>query len=178
VTEPSEALVFGTSPDCDVRVTNEYVSGHHARITRSRGAYYVEDLGSTNGTSIVRDGKRSPDTASAGRRDLAQPCQDPMESRRMSAHNDHVDRLYDVDEVEHLVTDGVAGAGVTTAAAAWLARVAPSTVRSWATRGKLTAAGHDDRGRAYYDAEAVLTVDLAARRTCAGRPRLQHSPQR
>jgi len=59
VTGPEEALVFGTSPDCDVRVDNEYVSGHHARITRRRGAYYVEDLGSTNGTSIVRDGKRS-----------------------------------------------------------------------------------------------------------------------
>lgn len=59
MTEPLEELVFGTSPDCDVRVENEYVSGHHARITRSRGAYYVEDLGSTNGTSIVRDGKRS-----------------------------------------------------------------------------------------------------------------------
>lgn len=84
-----------------------------------------------------------------------------------------MDRLYDVDEVEYLVTEGAAGAGVTTAAAARLAKVAPSTVRSWVARGKLAVAGYEGR-QAYFDAEAVLMVDLAARRTCAGRPRLQH----
>jgi len=64
--EPPGALVFGTSPDCDVRVTNEYVSGRHARITRSRGAYYVEDLGSTNGTYLDRSKVSGPTPVAIG----------------------------------------------------------------------------------------------------------------
>jgi pSer/pThr/pTyr-binding forkhead associated (FHA) protein len=31
-------------------ITDEFASGHHARFTTSRGRWYVEDLGSTNGT--------------------------------------------------------------------------------------------------------------------------------
>jgi pSer/pThr/pTyr-binding forkhead associated (FHA) protein len=31
-------------------IGDEFASGHHARFTASRGRWYVEDLGSTNGT--------------------------------------------------------------------------------------------------------------------------------
>jgi pSer/pThr/pTyr-binding forkhead associated (FHA) protein len=31
-------------------ISDEYASGHHARIRAGRGLWYVEDLGSTNGT--------------------------------------------------------------------------------------------------------------------------------
>jgi pSer/pThr/pTyr-binding forkhead associated (FHA) protein len=31
-------------------ITDEYASSHHARIRAGRGLWYVEDLGSTNGT--------------------------------------------------------------------------------------------------------------------------------
>jgi pSer/pThr/pTyr-binding forkhead associated (FHA) protein len=49
-----ESYVFGTSPDCDVRVTNEYVSTRHARVWRDDSGFtWVEDLGSTNGTYMI-----------------------------------------------------------------------------------------------------------------------------
>ena len=31
-------------------ITDEFASSHHARFTTTRGLWYVEDLGSTNGT--------------------------------------------------------------------------------------------------------------------------------
>jgi pSer/pThr/pTyr-binding forkhead associated (FHA) protein len=33
-------------------ITDEFASGHHARFRAVRGLWYVEDLGSTNGTSL------------------------------------------------------------------------------------------------------------------------------
>lgn len=82
--------------------------------------------------------------------------------------------LYDADTVEEMYTDGgTGGALLTTAAAAKVAKVSTSTIRSWVSRGKLAVAGSVGR-ESYYEAAAVLAVDLAARRTCAGRPRLQH----
>ena len=33
-------------------ITDEYASSHHARIRAGRGLWYVEDLGSTNGTFL------------------------------------------------------------------------------------------------------------------------------
>jgi len=52
-----QAWVIGTADDCDVRVADEYVSSQHARvIRRADGTFWVEDLGSTNGTHIRREG--------------------------------------------------------------------------------------------------------------------------
>lgn len=51
--------IIGTAADCDVRVDDEYASPHHARmVRRTTGRYWIEDLGSTNGTQIIRDGQR------------------------------------------------------------------------------------------------------------------------
>lgn len=48
---------IGTAPDCHMTIVDEYASAHHARITQTPdGSVYVEDLGSTNGTYITRDG--------------------------------------------------------------------------------------------------------------------------
>ena len=45
-------LSIGRSGDADVRIDDRFASGIHARLY-SRGAfYYVEDLGSTNGTFL------------------------------------------------------------------------------------------------------------------------------
>lgn len=43
---------IGRSPDADVRIEDQYSSGVHARVHARSGAYYVEDLGSTNGTYL------------------------------------------------------------------------------------------------------------------------------
>jgi pSer/pThr/pTyr-binding forkhead associated (FHA) protein len=43
---------FGRGADCTVPLADEYVSTKHARLLFHDGQWYVEDLGSTNGTYL------------------------------------------------------------------------------------------------------------------------------
>jgi len=45
-------LSIGRSGDADVRIDDRYASGLHARIYSRGGHFFVEDLGSTNGTLL------------------------------------------------------------------------------------------------------------------------------
>ena len=45
-------LLIGRGSDAAIRLDDDYVSTRHARIARSGDTWYVEDLGSTNGTYI------------------------------------------------------------------------------------------------------------------------------
>jgi hypothetical protein len=45
----------GRSSDADVRIEDRFASGIHVRIYPRGGAYYVEDMGSTNGTYLNGD---------------------------------------------------------------------------------------------------------------------------
>lgn len=45
-------VVLGRHPGCDIRISDETVSRHHARIISQKGGYFVEDLGSRNGTFL------------------------------------------------------------------------------------------------------------------------------
>ncbi len=45
-------VIIGRGPDCDINLPDHYVSSRHARIYLSGGEYFVEDLGSTNGTFL------------------------------------------------------------------------------------------------------------------------------
>ena len=56
---PVGETIIGRTPECRVQIIGPSVSRRHARITLSNGQYFVEDLGSTNGTFINR-GKRLP----------------------------------------------------------------------------------------------------------------------
>ena len=53
-TVPVEAtsLVMGRAPECELPLDDTYISQQHARIFAKDGHWYVEDLGSTNGTSV------------------------------------------------------------------------------------------------------------------------------
>jgi FHA domain-containing protein len=45
-------LVVGRHPDCDVVVANRWVSRRHARLFFRDGIWVLQDLGSTNGTTV------------------------------------------------------------------------------------------------------------------------------
>ena len=47
-----DSLSVGRKPDNDIVVDNPAVSGHHCRISKQGGTYFVEDLESTNGTFV------------------------------------------------------------------------------------------------------------------------------
>jgi pSer/pThr/pTyr-binding forkhead associated (FHA) protein len=62
-----EQLTIGRKPDNDLVIDNPAVSGHHAKLARVQSVYFLEDLGSTNGTFVnekkidkkqLRDGDR------------------------------------------------------------------------------------------------------------------------
>ncbi|HKH22515.1 MAG TPA: FHA domain-containing protein [Solirubrobacterales bacterium] len=43
---------LGRSADADIRLDDRYASGVHARVFNRSGAYFVEDMNSTNGTLL------------------------------------------------------------------------------------------------------------------------------
>ena len=45
-------LTIGRSTDADVRIEDRFASGIHARLFSRSGGYYIEDMGSTNGTFL------------------------------------------------------------------------------------------------------------------------------
>lgn len=47
-----EPLLIGRGGDAAIRLDDDYVSTRHARIVASGDQWYVEDLGSTNGTYV------------------------------------------------------------------------------------------------------------------------------
>jgi pSer/pThr/pTyr-binding forkhead associated (FHA) protein len=45
-----QSVLIGRSPESTLVLDDDYASGRHARIYPEDGSWYVEDLGSTNGT--------------------------------------------------------------------------------------------------------------------------------
>jgi hypothetical protein len=52
----TSAVLIGRSPSCTLVLDDDYSSSRHARIFPQNGAWFVEDLGSTNGTYL--EGRR------------------------------------------------------------------------------------------------------------------------
>jgi pSer/pThr/pTyr-binding forkhead associated (FHA) protein len=48
----SGTMDIGRAASCQVHLEDTYASQHHARLSSRDGAWYVEDLGSTNGTYV------------------------------------------------------------------------------------------------------------------------------
>ena len=57
--ELGDELTVGRAAGCQVKVDDTYASQLHARIFRKDGVFFVEDLGSTNGTYLNRRGTRN-----------------------------------------------------------------------------------------------------------------------
>lgn len=48
----SPETLLGRDPSCHLRIPDGSVSSRHARVYQSDGEWFVEDLGSTNGTTV------------------------------------------------------------------------------------------------------------------------------
>lgn len=46
------SIVIGRSPACTLVLDDSYASSRHARVFPKEGAWWLEDLGSTNGTTL------------------------------------------------------------------------------------------------------------------------------
>lgn len=46
------SVTIGRAPECELRIDDTYASQQHARVFGKGGSWYVEDLGSTNGTFV------------------------------------------------------------------------------------------------------------------------------
>lgn len=59
-------ILIGRGPDAAIRLEDDYVSTRHARIAASGDQWFVEDLGSTNGTYIGTVRITQPTTLALG----------------------------------------------------------------------------------------------------------------
>ncbi|MEZ5194250.1 MAG: FHA domain-containing protein [Nocardioides sp.] len=59
-------LLIGRGPDAAIRLDDDYVSTRHARIAASEDQWFVEDLGSTNGTYLGSTRLSQPTTLTLG----------------------------------------------------------------------------------------------------------------
>jgi len=62
----SSQILIGRNPEATLVLDDDYASGRHARIYPDNGRWYVEDLGSTNGTFIGRERVSAPTPLSVG----------------------------------------------------------------------------------------------------------------
>ena len=62
----SAPLLIGRGNDAAIRLDDDYVSTRHARIASSGEQWYVEDLGSTNGTYVGSSRISQPTAISLG----------------------------------------------------------------------------------------------------------------
>lgn len=61
-----EDLVIGRTEDCGVTLADTYISQEHARLYAKDGTWFVEDLGSTNGTYLNRVKVTGPSPLAVG----------------------------------------------------------------------------------------------------------------
>ncbi len=62
------SMTIGRSPDAAIHLDDDYASNRHARLASSGNHWFVEDLGSTNGTYIGSHRISQPTAVSVGTR--------------------------------------------------------------------------------------------------------------
>jgi pSer/pThr/pTyr-binding forkhead associated (FHA) protein len=59
-------VTLGRDPVCDIPIFEETISARHARLTYHHGQWWVEDLGSTNGTRLNQETITLPTVLTSG----------------------------------------------------------------------------------------------------------------
>jgi hypothetical protein len=62
----SSAILIGRAPSCTLVLDDDYSSSRHARVFPQDGEWWVEDLGSTNGTFLGKEKVEQPTPVRAG----------------------------------------------------------------------------------------------------------------
>jgi pSer/pThr/pTyr-binding forkhead associated (FHA) protein len=75
-----ETMQIGRADACHVRLEDRYASQFHARLFPRNGSWYVEDLGSTNGTYLNRQRLQGSSEVHAG--DVVRIGKTTLELRR------------------------------------------------------------------------------------------------
>ncbi len=60
ITLGDQPILIGRADDSTLVLTDDFASSRHARLTNRGGQWYVEDLGSTNGTYLNRKKVTAP----------------------------------------------------------------------------------------------------------------------
>lgn len=76
----SASMTVGRAPECELRLDDTYASQQHARLFAKNNSWFVEDLGSTNGTFVNEQKLAAPAMLQAG--DKVRVGQTVMELRR------------------------------------------------------------------------------------------------
>jgi hypothetical protein len=76
----SATMTVGRAPECELRVDDTYASQQHARLFAKNNSWFVEDLGSTNGTFVNEQKLAAPAMLQPG--DKVRIGQTIMELRR------------------------------------------------------------------------------------------------
>lgn len=60
ITLGDQTILIGRADDSTLVLTDDFASSRHARLTQREGRWYVEDLGSTNGTYLDQQRVQGP----------------------------------------------------------------------------------------------------------------------
>jgi len=74
------SMTIGRAPECELRLDDTYTSQQHARLFAKNNSWFVEDLGSTNGTFVNEQKLAAPAMLQPG--DTVRVGQTTMELRR------------------------------------------------------------------------------------------------
>src|ERR1700709_1072894 len=66
ITLGEQPILIGRADDSTLVLTDDFASSRHARLTNRGGSWYVEDLGSTNGTYLDQQRVQGPLLVSPG----------------------------------------------------------------------------------------------------------------
>ena len=66
ITLGEQPILIGRADDSTLVLTDDFASSRHARLTNRGGQWYVEDLGSTNGTYLDQQRVQGPLLISPG----------------------------------------------------------------------------------------------------------------